>query len=144
MAIIRAKFSEEEFIMSREKEFDFNDENLAGYQKDYSEEGFWDKITGNLSGIGLKLIYKALQLYYVAKSPYCPLKIKAAIYGALAYLIMPIDVVPDFIPVVGYSDDGAAIATALVLAQYYINDEIKEQAKEKLRGFFSDELVAAL
>ena len=72
------------------------------------------------------------------------MKIKAGIIGALGYLISPIDLVPDLIPVVGYTDDAAAIAFAITAAQMYITDEIKEKAKERMREIFGDKMVARL
>ena len=64
------------------------------------------------------------------------MKVKAGIYGALGYLISPFDFIPDFTPIVGYTDDAAAIGIALLLAQMYINDEIKAQARGKIKDIF--------
>ena len=133
--------------MRKEAEADFDavrDVDMDDYADQYSEVGFWDKIKDNVSSIGMKLIYKALQLYYVAQSPDCPMKIKAGIYGALGYLISPIDFVPDFVPVVGYSDDAAAIALALALAQMYVTEEINAQARAKIRDVFGARMLAKL
>jgi uncharacterized membrane protein YkvA (DUF1232 family) len=133
--------------MRKEAEADFEavrDVDIDDYADQYSEVGFWDKIKDNVSSIGMKLIYKALQLYYVAQSPDCPMKIKAGIYGALGYLISPIDFVPDFVPVVGYSDDAAAIALALALAQMYVTEEINAQARAKIRDVFGARMLAKL
>ena len=133
--------------MRKEAEADFDavrDVDMDDYADQYSEVGFWDKIKDNVSSIGMKLIYKALQLYYVAQSPDCPMKIKAGIYGALGYLISPIDFVPDFVPVVGYSDDAAAIALALALAQMYVTEEINAQARAIIRDVFGAQMLAKL
>lgn len=133
--------------MRKEAEADFDavrDVDMDDYADQYSEVGFWDKIKDNVSSIGMKLIYKALQLYYVAQSPDCPMKIKAGIYGALGYLISPIDFVPDFVPVVGYSDDAAAIALALALAQMYVTEEINAQVRAKIRDVFGAQMLAKL
>ena len=73
-----------------------------GYGKNYSEEGFWNKIVGVVKSAGLELIYKALQLYYATQSPNCPTGVKAAIYAALGYFILPIDFIPDVILVVSF------------------------------------------
>ena len=118
--------------------------NIESYAKDYSESSFWEKVKGNVSAIGLTVIYKAFQLYYVAQSDTCPVKIKAGIIGALGYLISPVDLVPDLIPMVGYSDDAVAIAFALTAAQMYITDEVKHKAKERIREIFGDDMVAKL
>ena len=125
-------------------EEDIQNENMDEYAKNYSENGLWDKVRDNVSSIGVTVIYKAFQLYYVAQSDTCPMKIKAGIIGALGYLISPIDLVPDLIPVVGYTDDAAAIAFAITAAQMYITDEIKEKAKARMREIFGDKMVARL
>lgn len=117
-------------------EAEFNDIEVEKYTDEYSEEGLWDKIRDNVASIGIALIYKALQLYYVAQSPNCPVKVKAGIYGALGYLISPFDFIPDFMPAVGYTDDAAAIGVALILAQMYINDDIKMKAEGKIKDIF--------
>ena len=114
------------------------------YEDKYSEAGLWDKIRKNIAKIGVKVIYQALLLYYVAQSPNCPAKIKAGIIGALGYLISPIDLIPDIMPGIGYADDAAAIATAVALAQIYITDEIKEQAKAKIADLLGEDVLANL
>ncbi|MBR3723226.1 MAG: DUF1232 domain-containing protein [Selenomonadaceae bacterium] len=111
---------------------DLQNVEIEKYAEDYSEDGLWKKIKENVKSIGVTLIYKALQLFYVAQSPNCPMKVKAGIYAALGYLISPIDLIPDFTPIVGYADDATAIGFALLLAQMYITDEIKEKARNKI------------
>lgn len=106
------------------------------YAKDYSEDSFWDKIAGVLKSAGLTLIYKALQLFYIMQRPECPMHIKAAIVATLGYFISPVDVIPDVIPVVGFSDDLMAIGAALVLAQMYVDEEVKRQARAKIDDIF--------
>ena len=123
---------------------DFSEIEVEKYTDEYSEEGLWKKIKENVTSIGISLIYKALQLYYVAQSPKCPMKVKAGIYGALGYLISPFDFIPDFTPIVGYTDDAAAIGIALLLAQMYINDEIKAQAREKIKDIFGEKVLEKL
>lgn len=91
---------------------------------------------GVLKSAGLPLIYKAFQLYYVMKRPDCPIHIKAAIVATLGYFISPIDLIPDFVPFVGFSDDLGAIVAALVMAQMYVNDEVKRQAREAIDSIF--------
>jgi uncharacterized membrane protein YkvA (DUF1232 family) len=125
-------------------EDDIRNINMDDYVKDYSEDNLWNKVRENVTSIGLTVIYKAFQLYYVAQSDSCPMKVKAGIIGALGYLISPLDLVPDFIPVVGYSDDALAIALALAAAQMYITDEVKQKAKDRIREIFGDKFVARL
>ena len=72
------------------------------------------------------------------------MKIKAAIFAALGYFISPIDVIPDFTPIVGYSDDAGAIAIALSLAHFYIDDEVKRKARNKIANIFGEKVAADL
>lgn len=117
---------------------DFDEKTLDEYSEKYSESGLWDKVTGNAKSVGQGLIYKAFQLYYVTQNPNCPVKVKAAIFGALGYLISPLDFIPDVVPVLGYTDDAAAIAAAVVIAQIYIDDEVKFKAKKKMADLLGE------
>ena len=123
---------------------DFSEIEVEKYTDEYSEEGLWKKIKENVTSIGISLIYKAFQLYYVAQSPKCPMKVKAGIYGALGYLISPFDFIPDITPIVGYTDDAAVIGIALLLAQMYIDDNIKAQAKGKIKDIFGAKALEKL
>lgn len=106
------------------------------YSKDFSDESFWDKIKSVIKSAGLELIYKALQLYYALQNPACPMHIKAAIVTALGYFISPIDLIPDFVPFVGFTDDLAAVAAALALAAAYVDDNVNRQAKATIDSLF--------
>ncbi len=121
-----------------------DDVDMSKHEKDYSEQGFWDKVQNYAAKAGVTLIYKALQLYYVAQSPDCPMKVKAGIYSALGYFILPLDIIPDVTPVVGFSDDLAAIGMALVLAQAYLTPEVDAQAKERIVSIFGEKALAKL
>ena len=123
---------------------DFSEIEVENYTEEYSEEDFWTKIKDNVTNIGISLIYKALQLYYVTQSPKSPMKVKAGIYGALGYLISPFDFIPDFTPIAGYTDDAAAIGVALILAQMYIDDNIKASAKGKIKDIFGAKALEKL
>ena len=116
--------------------------DIEKYRDKYSEEGLWEKIRKNIAKIGVKVIYQALLLFYVAQSPHCPAKIKAGIIGALGYLISPLDLIPDFMPGIGFADDAAAIAAAVALAQVYINDEIRAQARAKIVDLLGEDALA--
>ena len=111
-------------------------EEMNKYAGSYSNEGFLEKIGKYAKKIGLNLMYEALLLWYVAAKPGLPMKIKATIYGALGYFISPLDLVPDVLPVIGYTDDAAGIALALAAAHMYVDEEIKTQAKAKIDDIF--------
>ena len=111
-------------------------QNIESYQSNYSESGLWKKVKSVAKKAGVKTIYMVLLLHYVLKSPDVPLEDKAKIYGALGYFILPIDLIPDFIPIVGYSDDVAALAFALHAVWKNVTPEIQERAQRKLREWF--------
>ena len=114
------------------------------YSENYSEDSFWDKIKTTLKKAGSKLIYQALQLFYAMQNPDCPIAIKGAIIAALGYFILPIDLVPDFLPVVGFADDLTAISSAIAMAHMYIDDNVIQKAKSKMCELFSDDILKEL
>lgn len=63
-------------------------------------------------------------------------QIKALIYSALGYLIMPLDLIPDTIPVVGFSDDLIVLSSAVAASALYITPEIKQKTQDKMREWF--------
>ena len=73
----------------------------------------------------------ALLLFYVLQSPDVPIAKKTIIIGALGYLILPFDFIPDFIPALGFTDDAAALAAALKTIKSSITPEIEAKAKAK-------------
>ena len=112
------------------------DENNENYEKYYSEEGLMDKLKKFAKKAGIKTVYAALLLYYVLLSKDVPVKEKGLIIGALGYLILPVDLIPDFIPVAGFTDDLAALAYAIHAVRSYVSPEIEVQAKAKLKDWF--------
>ncbi len=114
------------------------------YAGAYSEQDFWTKVKEKVKSAGLRLIYKAMQLYYATENPACPAKVKAGIYAALGYFISPFDFLPDFMPFMGYTDDLSAILLATMMAQAYIDDEVREKARQKLGSIFGRGILAEL
>ncbi|MFD0694518.1 YkvA family protein [Paenibacillus sp. GCM10027628] len=115
--------------------------DASKYEKHFSNNGFWDKLKKGAKDAGIKVIYSGLLLFYALESKKTPLKAKVQIYGALGYLILPFDLVPDLLPVVGYVDDLGALALALGAVAKSIDDDVKRKAKDKLREFFGEEAV---
>lgn len=112
--------------------------NIEKYQDRYNEKDFAYKLGKAARKAGIKVIYLALVLYYVLKSPSVSKGDKGKIWGALGYFILPIDLIPDFLPVAGYTDDLAALAWAFYSVAKNVTPEIKEQAKSKLHEWFKD------
>lgn len=108
-------------------------ENYNSYSKHYSESGFWNKIKKIAAKAGAKVLYCALLLFYTMTDRNVPFEKKAMIMGALGYLIFPFDVVPDFIPIAGLSDDLAAMIVVINLVKSNITPEISNKSKVKLK-----------
>ena len=75
------------------------------YKDKFTQSAFVEKISHVAKRAGAKMVYAALILYYTLESDKVALKDKAMIIGALGYLISPLDVIPDAIPIAGLSDD---------------------------------------
>ena len=114
-------------------EYGKNNEDITKYSNQYNEDDFFNKIKKYAKAIGFELLYKVFQLYYVLQKPDLPLKTKTIIMGALAYFILPIDVIPDFLPGIGYTDDLAVVGVALLEASTYIDDEVNKKAYERVK-----------
>jgi uncharacterized membrane protein YkvA (DUF1232 family) len=110
--------------------------NIENYQENYSESKLQHKLTSVARWAGAKVVYAVLLLYYVLRNPNVSMADKSKIYGALGYFILPTDLILDFIPLAGYSDDMAAIMWAIHTVRRNITPEIKSQAKEKLGEWF--------
>ncbi len=121
-----------------------NEETLKRYKNSYSEPSLLDKITRYGKNIGISLVYKALQMWFVMQRPDVPAATKAVIMGALGYLISPLDFVPDLTPVLGYTDDLVAVTFAFVKIQGYIDDNVNEKAMKLLERVFGREAAAAM
>lgn len=109
---------------------------VSSPQADKAPSGLLGKITKIAAKAGRPLIEKALYMFYAVQHPKTPAWARRVIYGALAYLVLPTDAIPDVLPAVGFTDDLTVIAAALATVSYYITPEIKEQAKTKLAKWF--------
>lgn len=108
------------------------------YKKYYSENDLFKKMKKYAKVAGVNVVYLGLLLFYTLQNPNLPLKIKSIIMGALGYFILPIDLIPDIMPVVGYSDDLGVLMGVLVIAAFYIDEDVRNKAKTKLKDWFGD------
>ena len=84
---------------------------------------------------GETVINKALTLYYCARDTDTPAWASTTIYGALVYLINPVDAIPDILPM-GYTDDLAALTFALTTVAAHVKPEHKQRAKNTFKQWF--------
>jgi uncharacterized membrane protein YkvA (DUF1232 family) len=106
------------------------DSGQARSDKAQLRQGFWPK----LKRLGAKLPFAEdlLTAYYCAFDRKTPRHVQAALIGALAYFVLPFDFIPDMLPVLGFTDDAAVLATALRLVAAYIRPEHRAAARRAL------------
>jgi uncharacterized membrane protein YkvA (DUF1232 family) len=92
--------------------------------------GFWKK-AGTFAA-RLPFAEDLLAAYYCAVDRDTPLQVKAALIGALAYFVLPFDAVPDVLPVLGFADDAAILATALRIVANHLTPAHRAAAQRKL------------
>lgn len=113
------------------------------YKDQFTKCGFFEKISRIAKRAGAKLVYAALILYYTLESDKVSVKEKAIILGALGYLISPLDLVPDAIPIAGLSEDLAVLIYVLHKVWGEVSDDVKNKAHSKLSTWFDDDEVKA-
>ena len=115
--------------------------DFMSYANKFSQSEFVEKISRIAKRAGSKLVYAALILYYTLQSDRISKTDKAIIIGALGYMISPLDVIPDAIPIAGLTDDFAVLIYVLKKVWTDIDPSIIEQAKEKLSKWFDEEEI---
>lgn len=106
------------------------DKMIEGQDKHYSDKKFLGKMKGLGGGLGYKALHAATTLYVALKSPDMPKANKLIMLGALGYFIFPLDLVADFLPLAGLTDDTFVILAALAKVYSSITDEMKIEADE--------------
>ncbi len=115
---------------------------LENFRSEYSEQGLRDKLMRIARKAGAKVVYAVLVAYYAVQSDALSFSDKAKLYGALGYFILPVDLIPDTILAMGYTDDMAALLYVLRTVSTNITPETKRKAEQKLREWFGSEDVS--
>ena len=111
------------------------------YSNKFTQKDFVEKISRIAKRAGSKLVYASLILYYTLQSDKVSKSDKAIIIGALGYMISPLDVIPDAIPIAGLTDDLAVLLYVLKKVWTGIDPEIIAKAREKLSKWFDEEEI---
>ncbi len=111
------------------------------YSGKFSSNDFVEKISRIAKRAGAKLVYAALLLYYTLQSDKVSTADKAIIIGALGYLISPLDVIPDAIPIAGLTDDLAVVIYVLKKVWDSVDETIQQKAKSKLSKWFDEDEI---
>jgi uncharacterized membrane protein YkvA (DUF1232 family) len=98
--------------------------------------GFWPKV--KRVAARLPFAEDLLAAYYCAFDRQSPLQVKAALLAALAYFVAPVDVLPDILPLLGFTDDALVLVTALRMVSSHIRDEHRAAARQALARDLAD------
>jgi uncharacterized membrane protein YkvA (DUF1232 family) len=113
------------------------DDDLQKYEAYYDEEKFLVKLKKLFLKLGEEVAIRALMLWLLLVSGETPIKIRLLIVAALGYFVMPADLVSDFIPVLGFTDDVAFLTYAFNQASRYMDDSMRKKAEEKLKSWMA-------
>ena len=91
---------------------------------------FWSKLRRAAGRI--PFAEDAVAMYYCAGDPATPLRVRATLFAALAYFVVPTDVIPDFIAGLGFTDDASVIAAALALVASHVTELHRARARRAL------------
>ena len=105
--------------------------DIERYGDHYSENKLTSKLRKVAKRLGGKALEAALTLYYVLRSPSISTADKAKIYGVLGYFILPIDIIPDLLPMIGYADDISALFWVMNKVWKNITPDVRDQARAK-------------
>ena len=109
----------------------FEPADRLAQDRDSVRRRFWirlKKVAGKLP-----FIEDLLAAYYCAFDKQTPRHVQVALLGAIAYFILPFDFIPDMMPVLGFTDDAAILATVIRLVAGNITDDHREAARAALK-----------
>ena len=100
---------------------------------------FWPKLKRSLARI--PFAEDVLAAFYCAFDPATPLKVKGILLAALAYFIMPIDVIPDVLLGLGFTDDMAVLYTAISMIRSHMTQAHRDRAKDTLEKLKAEDVA---
>jgi len=117
--------------MASEHSVGFEPAERLAQDRESVRKNFWSK----LKRVAAKLPFAEdlLAAYYCAFDRQTPRHVQAALLGAIAYFILPFDFIPDMLPVLGFTDDAAVLATALRMVASHITPEHRDAARAALK-----------
>jgi uncharacterized membrane protein YkvA (DUF1232 family) len=101
--------------------------SITVVDQSFDDGAFWEKLRRFATRAGRIVVERALRLYYASLDPRTPPWARRAIYAALAYFVMPFDLIPDFIPVAGQLDDALVVAAGLAYVVRVAGREVVEE-----------------
>jgi uncharacterized membrane protein YkvA (DUF1232 family) len=117
---------------SRTADFAFDDDSTAAQKEARVRREFWPKF--RRFAARLPFADDLVAAYFCAFDRNTPRRVQVMLIGALAYFVLPFDFIPDMLPIIGFTDDAAVLATAIRLVAAHIRPEHREAARRVLAG----------
>jgi uncharacterized membrane protein YkvA (DUF1232 family) len=102
-------------------------------QEDLVQEGVLARL---LRRAGRTVARPALECYEMVVDGATPHQARLTVLAALTYLMVPLDLIPDFLPAAGFTDDMVALTALLGLCSRHITPAIRSRAKDRLERWF--------
>src|SRR4051794_10115654 len=117
--------------MASEHTVGFEPADRLAQDRESLRRRFWSKL--KRVAAQLPFAEDLLAAYYCAFDRETPRHVQAALLGAIAYFILPFDFVPDMLPLLGFTDDAAILATAIRTVATHITPDHREASRAALR-----------
>lgn len=113
----------------------FTPEEMAAIRESLRDEArFGSEFLGRLKRVAKRIPFAEdlLAAWFCARDPATPRRVRMTLLAALGYFVLPVDALPDIMPILGFTDDAAVIAAALAAVAGSITPEHREKAKQTL------------
>lgn len=104
----------------------------AARNEETVRRGFWPKLKRAAGHV--PFTHDLVAAYYCALDPQVPFRVRATLFGALAYFVVPFDAVPDFLLGIGFGDDVTVLIGAISMVAAHITDRHREKARRALEN----------
>lgn len=92
--------------------------------------GLWTSV--KRAARAIPFMEDVIAAWFCAIDPTTPRRVRLTLVAALAYFVAPVDLVPDLLPLIGFTDDAGVLLAAIALVGGHIRDEHREKARAAL------------
>lgn len=104
---------------------------VAARNERIARRNFWRKLA-RVAG-RIPFAQDVVAAYYCAIDPGTPVRVRATLFAAIAYFVMPADLIPDMIAALGFTDDATVLTTAIAIVGGHIKEHHHTRARRVLR-----------
>ncbi|WP_113513442.1 YkvA family protein [Bosea sp. 2KB_26] len=115
----------------------FSAEEMAAIRRSLRDEArFGADLMSLLKRVAKRIPFAEdlLAAYFCTRDPATPRRVRLTLLAALGYFVLPIDAIPDIMPIIGFSDDAAVMAAAIAAVAGSITPEHRQKAQDTLAG----------